>query len=121
MNRTDGVLIWSDAEAIVAGNEPTIGLVPWKTISLMSAPHHASAAAAHDAIWLHRPPNVKVLLSSNSQRDSEHFLTIPTQLRDCTRCASKRYDSPVGAESKSWPSTEGIELAGQCAHTRRPG
>ncbi|MFI5710151.1 hypothetical protein [Kribbella sp. NPDC051620] len=118
-NRTDGVLIWSDAEAVVAGNAPTAGLVPWKTISLMSAPHHASAVSAHEAIWLHRPPNVKVMLSSNNQRDSKHFLAIPSQLRDCTRCGAKRYDSPVGAESRSWPATDGIELDGQCARTHR--
>ncbi|WP_344211835.1 hypothetical protein [Kribbella sancticallisti] len=116
---TDGVLIWSDAEGSVAGCEPTTGMVPWRTVSVMSAPHHASSVSAHEAIWRHRPPNIKVILSNNKEPDSPYFLSLPTALRDCTHCGARRHDTPVGGESASWPPADGVLLAGVCSSTHR--
>ncbi|MFI6831142.1 MBL fold metallo-hydrolase [Kribbella sp. NPDC050241] len=118
-NQTDGVLIWSDSTGRVAGGPPTAGVVPWRTTSIMSAPHHASKDAGHKAIWRYRPPGVKVILSSNRHRDSPDFLALPLSLRDCTMCGSRRSDTPVGADSYNWPVTEDVELRGGCATDHR--
>lgn len=93
-----GVLIWSDG----AGESCRVGtvhierdLVPWEHISIMTAPHHGSANAAHSRIWQAKDDfqeltqrEIPVLLvgGTQTQQTAPQFQANPLALRGCTRC-----------------------------------
>jgi len=89
-----GVLICSDSDATSArvGSGLQNSLIPWAHTSAMTAPHHGSAATAHDAIWDER-----------RQAQREYGRTIPVLLAggSYANSVTRRFTDDISADSRS--------------------
>lgn len=109
LNR-NGIIVWSDTTAKIGAADPDARCVPWDFAGAMSAPHHASNDKEHKAIWRHRPPTVKVMLSANRTTDGPEFRQVPPPDRICSTCAVINSASGVTAASHS----VGLSLTSHC-------
>lgn len=86
-----GVMIWSDTDGgWISHAGPFVNCII-RTLSMSSAPHHASANPAHDAVWRNLNTADSSLLminagGSHNQRYRDEFKKLATDRRCCTWC-----------------------------------
>lgn len=115
----DGAIVWSDTDGVWLNHSSPRGFgAVVGSVSVSSAPHHASANSAHDRVWqeLALLPDTAVMICAGGiarQGYRREYLALHGR-RCCTWCRHTQNPNPADVEATSQISGAAMTISRQC-------